>query len=239
VNAEELTAEAPMAPADEVALRILAERRNTTFVSVQTALLRAAVATIASLRTQLAEAQKNADAFEMEWDKALIARAQAEARETALRDALELAKDWGCFGPGMTIGGFTSKHGNVSKEQMAQIVARALAGDASELLDGIDSLRTQLAEAEARETALREALVKAKDALNWRDNKVRLRHRDPLGESEIRALGERVGYGVLMSTASRLWHEKAGGGAFAVGDCLSTVEAADDLAARALAGEGR
>jgi hypothetical protein len=45
------------------------------------------------------------------------------------REALELAKDWGCFGPGMTIGGFTSKHGNVSKEQMAQIVARALSGE--------------------------------------------------------------------------------------------------------------
>jgi hypothetical protein len=57
---------------------------------------------------------------------------QAEARETALRDALELAKDWGCFGPGMTIGGFTSKHGNVSKEQMAQLVARALSGEQGE-----------------------------------------------------------------------------------------------------------
>ena len=91
----------------------------------------------------------------------------------------------------------------------------------------------------ARETALRDALVRAKDALNWRDNKIRLRHRDPLGEAEIRALGERVGYGVLMSTASRLWYEKAGGGAFAVGDCLSTVEAADEAAGRALSGEGR
>jgi hypothetical protein len=94
------------------------------------------------------------------------------------------------------------------------------------------------AEAEGREAALRDALVRAKDALNWRDNKIRLRHRDPLGEAEIRALGERVGYGVLMSTASRLWYEKAGGGAFAVGDCLSTVEAADEAAARALSGEG-
>jgi hypothetical protein len=47
------------------------------------------VAEVDSLRTQLAEAQKNADAFEMEWDKALIGRAEAEARETALREALE------------------------------------------------------------------------------------------------------------------------------------------------------
>ena len=99
-------------------------------------------------------------------------------------------------------------------------------------------LHIQLRQAEDRETALRDALVRAKDALNWRDNKIRLRHRDPLGEAEIRALGERVGYGVLMSTASRLWYEKAGGGAFAVGDCLSTVEAADEAAARALSGEG-
>jgi hypothetical protein len=101
-----------------------------------------------------------------------------------------------------------------------------------------DAYRERAEQAEARETALRDALVRAKDALNWRDNKIRLRHRDPLGEAEIRALGERVGYGVLMSTASRLWYEKAGGGAFAVGDCLSTVEAADEAAARALSGEG-
>jgi hypothetical protein len=47
------------------------------------------LASIDSLRTQLAEAQKNADAFEMEWDKALIGRAEAEARETALRESLE------------------------------------------------------------------------------------------------------------------------------------------------------
>ena len=47
------------------------------------------LASIDSLRTQLAEAQKNADAFEMEWDKALIGRKQAEAREAALRDALD------------------------------------------------------------------------------------------------------------------------------------------------------
>jgi hypothetical protein len=111
VNAEELTGAELTMEVTRRAYMLAAERE------------------IDSLRTQLAEAQKNADAFEMEWDKALIARAQAEARETALRDALELAKDWGCFGPGMTIGGFTSKHGNVSKEQMAQIVARALSGE--------------------------------------------------------------------------------------------------------------
>ena len=109
-----------MAPADEVALRILAERRNTTFVSVQTALLRAAVATIASLRTQLAEAQKNADAFEMEWDKALIGRAQAEARETALKGAL------------MEIGGYV-EHVNTRRGSrngaIKAIVARALSGE--------------------------------------------------------------------------------------------------------------
>jgi hypothetical protein len=72
--------------------------------------------------------------FTIAWNTAVRAREAleaAEARETALLEALELAKDWGCFGPGMTIDGFTAKHGNVSKEQMAQIVARALSGEGS------------------------------------------------------------------------------------------------------------
>jgi hypothetical protein len=104
---------------------------------------------IAALRTQLEQAQARGEAFQAAaktlgeernaWraiaqeSNPEVAKAfeQAEARETALLEALELAKDWGCFGPGMTIDGFTAKHGNVSKEQMAQIVARALSGEGS------------------------------------------------------------------------------------------------------------
>jgi hypothetical protein len=69
VNAEELTGAELTMEVTRRAYMLAAERE------------------IDSLRTQLAEAQKNADAFEMEWDKALIGRAEAEARETALREA--------------------------------------------------------------------------------------------------------------------------------------------------------
>lgn len=99
-------------------------------------------------------------------------------------------------------------------------------------------------EAQARELATlavqaeryREALEIAREALNWRDNEIRLGIRDLLGEEEIRAVGERFGYGVLMSTASRLWYEKAGSGAFAVGHCIAIVEKADRVVAAVLEG---
>jgi hypothetical protein len=74
VNAEELTGAELTMEVTRRAYMLAAERE------------------IDSLRTQLAEAQKNADAFEMEWDKALIGRAQAEASETALKGALMEAR---------------------------------------------------------------------------------------------------------------------------------------------------
>ena len=85
-------------------------------------------ATIAALKGELADAQGREMGAISALARVSETLLQAEARETTLREALELAKDWGCFGPGMTIDGFTAKHGNVSKKQMAQIVARALSG---------------------------------------------------------------------------------------------------------------
>ncbi len=98
----------------------------------------------------------------------------------------------------------------------------------------IESRDAELATLAVEATKLREALEDAREALNWRDNEIRLGIRDPLGEAEIRALGERFGFGVLMSTASRLWYEKAGPGAFAVGHCIAIVKQADQRAAAAL-----
>lgn len=98
----------------------------------------------------------------------------------------------------------------------------------------IEAQARELATLAAQAERYREALETAREALNWRDNEIRLGIRDPLGEEEIRAVGERFGYGVLMSTASRLWYEKAGSGAFAVGHCIAIVETADRVAAAAL-----
>jgi hypothetical protein len=91
---------------------------------------------LAALRTQLEQAQQAiglattaVPTMEMDTNDPVGMMQRVVAEVTALKEALELAKDWGCFGPGMTIDGFTAKHGNVSKEQMAQIVARALSGE--------------------------------------------------------------------------------------------------------------
>lgn len=56
---------------------------------------------------------------------------------------------------------------------------------------------------------------------------------------EIRALGERIGYGNLMATASAIWGEKMkasgiGGTEFVAGPCRSTVEKALTLVRDAL-----
>jgi hypothetical protein len=54
---------------------------------------------------------------------------------------------------------------------------------------------------------------------------------DPRHMDEVRALGERIGYGNLMTTASAIWGEKMeaagiGGSEFVAGPCRSTVEKA-------------
>lgn len=130
-------------------------------------------------------------------------------------------------------------------EAMEAMSGRPVSGDPSD--DSYDALpwplpnvwlgtseHAELATLAAQAERYREALETAREALNWRDNEIRLGIRDPLGEEEIRAVGERFGYGVLMSTASRLWYEKAGSGAFAVGHCIAIVEKADRVAAAAL-----
>ena len=45
-------------------------------------------------------------------------------------------------------------------------------------------------------------------------------------DAAVEALCERIGYGAVMSAASRLWLRKVGGGAFVVGPCYDTLAAA-------------
>jgi predicted RNase H-like nuclease (RuvC/YqgF family) len=92
VNAEELTAEETKHAVRELRVFAVAMAPDLYRHSQYQRHISGLESTIASLRTQLAEAQKNADAFEMEWDKALIGRAQAEASETALKGALMEAR---------------------------------------------------------------------------------------------------------------------------------------------------
>lgn len=63
---------------------------------------------------------------------------------------------------------------------------------------------------------------------------------DPQHGDEIKALGDRIGYGALMTSASRSWHdaiERQGyaGGQFVAGPCHATVMATLKLLRAALA----
>lgn len=63
---------------------------------------------------------------------------------------------------------------------------------------------------------------------------------DPRHMDEIRALGDRIGYGNLMATASAIWGEKMeasgiGGSEFVAGPCRSTVDKALALVRYAIA----
>lgn len=65
---------------------------------------------------------------------------------------------------------------------------------------------------------------------------------DPRHIDEIRALGERIGYGNLMATASAIWGEKMeadgiGGSEFVAGPCRSTVVKALGLVRDAIGGQ--
>jgi len=104
----------------------------------------------------------------------------------------------------------------------------------------IDAQATEIAALkDAREQieGYRQALERAMEALNAENARTRRRHSDPQFAPMVRDLGKRIGYGVLMTEASRLWALNVGGGAFAVGHCIAIVEAADREARRVLAGK--
>lgn len=45
-------------------------------------------------------------------------------------------------------------------------------------------------------------------------------------DAAVEVLGERIGYGAMMASASRLWHAIEPGGAFTVGSCYALLEIA-------------
>lgn len=56
-------------------------------------------------------------------------------------------------------------------------------------------------------------------------------------DADVRRLGDRMGYGALMSAASRIWFEKDSHGAFTVGHCFGVLKAdLDAYDARTLVG---
>jgi hypothetical protein len=87
----------------------------------------------------------------------------------------------------------------------------------------IAELCTRLLSAEARVRVLEEALRECEETLALVEypNVV-----DPRYGAEVEALGERIGYGALMSSASASWRENAGklaGSEFVAGPCFVTV----------------
>lgn len=45
---------------------------------------------------------------------------------------------------------------------------------------------------------------------------------DDLADEKVKNLGELIGFGALMASASRQWNETVRGGAFTIGDCYAT-----------------
>lgn len=67
----------------------------------------------------------------------------------------------------------------------------------------------------------------ARDAGDVLESASRAAFLDPNYNEEIKRIGERIGYGALMSGASVLWRESLGelaGAEFAVGPCVSQVQ---------------
>ncbi|MER9176687.1 hypothetical protein NKH72_24300 [Mesorhizobium sp. M0955] len=90
---------------------------------------------------------------------------------------------------------------------------------------------------EADREALREVLAECIDTLKMAE---RPEFVDPVHGDEVRMLGNRIGYGALMSSASALWRARLladgdpVGGEFTCGPCRSTVAGTINRAARAL-----
>lgn len=107
-----------------------------------------------------------------------------------------------------------------AKNQKANATFIAIARQAlPSALDEIERLRKE-------SELLRSVLENAKSVLSLAN---KLHAPDFEYESEIRALGERVGYGAMMTSASALWRQSlrgyAGGGEFVAGPCRGTVTA--------------
>ena len=113
-----------------------------------------------------------------------------------------------------------------------------------EIVDGVLVLLASTAHSAdlpARVAELEAALTEAEDTLQLCEH---LSLPDPVHRDVVESLGERIGYGALMSTASALWRERLiaqglkGGGEFVSGPCHSTVLGTLKIIRAALQQEG-
>lgn len=95
------------------------------------------------------------------------------------------------------------------------------------LASSIDTERAARLAAEARVTVLKEALREAEDILAM---VAQTPLRDPLYHDAVKELGKQIGFGALMSCATRAWAEclaedgHPAGMEFVAGPCRGTVE---------------
>lgn len=88
------------------------------------------------------------------------------------------------------------------------------------------ALLTQRKAAEAERDRLREALEETEETLRLVEHPA---FKDPVHGDEVEALGNRIGYGALMSSASASWRERLArngglvGGEFVAGPCHVSV----------------
>lgn len=88
--------------------------------------------------------------------------------------------------------------------------------------DHVPTLQAEVERLRAAVKLLREALVEAADV-------IRRQGRDPgtyypknFDEKQVLSIAEHHGYGNLMALLASRWYEKVRGGAFSVGECVST-----------------
>lgn len=109
---------------------------------------------------------------------------------------------------------------------------------ADRILAHIDALTAELAQAEADNARLREALEQALSVLTLME---RPSSPDPQYHAQVKRLGEQIGFGALMTTAEAGWREVLAekgcptGGEFCSGPCRAIVDKAILEARTALA----
>jgi len=104
--------------------------------------------------------------------------------------------------------------------------ARCTCAIGADALDAIDALRAQAAKDKARIERLQAALREAEETLRLVEHPA---FPDPAHHQAVKALGLRIGFGALMSTASAAWRETleadgyTSGGEYVAGPCFGTV----------------
>jgi hypothetical protein len=113
----------------------------------------------------------------------------------------------------------------ITEKAIRELLNQAAFSSGSIALDprDISELCTRLLKAEARAKALEDALRECEETLALVEYPSIV---DPRYGAEVEALGERIGYGALMSSASASWRKNAGklaGSEFVAGPCFVTI----------------